>query len=236
MDGCIVCNSIDQLLSIIKYFSSNDITVIGGGFIFRQLLPYCSTAYITKMQFDGNADTFMPNLDEVNSWQIKNESNYSDYNGIKYSFVEYLNNSVRQLKFSSLNTNMSSYFENKNYIDIDFINYGEDETNYTEESYLVELRDLLHAYFRPIEFSFNSTDILHFIEESNYLSYSLEEYFRYKRYIASNEDFKQLFKKYNPNKEVNFSAIRIKKEELDSFENCIDSFIPIERIIEKYKI
>ena len=236
LEGCIVCNSVEQLLYILKDFSSDDIMVIGGGLIFRQMLPYCSKAYITKMKFDGQADAFMPNLDEKNTWYIEKESNCHDYNGLKYSFIEYSNNCVQQLKFRFIIYKMSSYFINKDYIDIDYLNFRNGKPDYTEERYLVELRDLLHAYFRPLEFGFHSLDILHFIEDSHYLSFPLEEYLRYKRYIASDKDFELLFTKYNPNKEIPFTSIRIKKEELDSFENCIDSFMANDTIIDKFII
>ncbi|MBQ2792280.1 MAG: dihydrofolate reductase, partial [Oscillospiraceae bacterium] len=37
--------------------------VIGGGSIYRQLLPYCDAAYITKVHVTPESDTFFPNLD-----------------------------------------------------------------------------------------------------------------------------------------------------------------------------
>lgn len=234
VEGAIVCNNINQLLLLIKDFSSNDIIVIGGGLTFYQLLPYCDTAYITKMQFNGDADAFMPNLDENSSWKIVHESEQRDFEGIKYSFVEYSNIEHKKLEFKSLCSNMSCYFKSKEYIDINLIDFENDVINYEEEKYLVELRDILHAFFRPIEYGFNSTDILHYFEEKNYLSYSFEQYLKIKRYIAVEQDFEDLFKKYNPNNNMKTNTLRIYKNQLDLFEKYIDSFSSKEQIIEKF--
>lgn len=91
IDGAIVCNSFEQLFKVLQNYSSDDVFVIGGGMVYNLLLPYCDTAYITKMQFDGKADTFFPNLDENQSWQVINESAEKVYNGLRYSFVTYQN-------------------------------------------------------------------------------------------------------------------------------------------------
>ena len=62
--GAVICRSLDQLFRFLNSFGSDEVFVIGGGSIYRQLLPYCNIAYITKMRFDGGADTFIPDLDQ----------------------------------------------------------------------------------------------------------------------------------------------------------------------------
>ena len=37
--------------------------VIGGGMVYNTLLPFCDHAFVTKIDLDGNADTFIKNLD-----------------------------------------------------------------------------------------------------------------------------------------------------------------------------
>ena len=56
--GAVVCGSMSGLFELLKNFDSDEVYVIGGGSMYRQLLPYCDTAYITKMRFAGGADTF----------------------------------------------------------------------------------------------------------------------------------------------------------------------------------
>lgn len=64
--------------------------IMGGGSIYRQLLPYCDKAYVTKINktFD-NVDTYFPNLDIDNDWEISKIGELQEYNNIPYSFCEY---------------------------------------------------------------------------------------------------------------------------------------------------
>lgn len=51
--------------------TQRDICIIGGGIIYKELLPYCDTAYITKIfhKFE-NVDTYCPNLDLDPAWKL----------------------------------------------------------------------------------------------------------------------------------------------------------------------
>lgn len=62
--------------------------VIGGAQIYKQMLPFCETAYITKVIADGCADCFIPNLDEDDEWILKKSMEDED-NGYKLIFCEY---------------------------------------------------------------------------------------------------------------------------------------------------
>lgn len=108
--GTVVCGSIEQLFGVLRDMNSDDVFVIGGGSIYRQLLPYCDTAYITKMRFDGGADTFIPDLDELDNWSVADESDIMVFEGIKYSFAEYRNSSPASVGFSGRNIDMPKYF------------------------------------------------------------------------------------------------------------------------------
>lgn len=69
---------------------NNGIFVIGGGAIYKELLPYCERVYITKIlhAFD-EVDTYFPNIDEMPEWGLTSESEIKEYNGIKYQFCVY---------------------------------------------------------------------------------------------------------------------------------------------------
>jgi dihydrofolate reductase len=90
-EGALIYNSIEELLKNIKIYETEDIFVIGGESIYKQLLPYCKHAYVTKIFTEHNADKFMPNLDESKDWKISSESRIHDYNGIEFQFVSYEN-------------------------------------------------------------------------------------------------------------------------------------------------
>lgn len=89
IEGCIVVNSIEELLEEVKKYNKDDLFVIGGGMTYRALLPYCDTAYITKMKNTFEADTSFPNLDLDNEWKISNISEDLEYKDIKFNFCIY---------------------------------------------------------------------------------------------------------------------------------------------------
>ena len=64
--------------------------VIGGGSIYRQLLPYCHTAYITRVHATPASDTFFPNLDEDPAWEKEAVLQSGEENGIAYEMLRYI--------------------------------------------------------------------------------------------------------------------------------------------------
>ena len=85
-----IIHSIDELLKKIDLENSEDIYVIGGETIYRQLLPYCDTAFVTKVASTVNdADAFMVNLDDDENWEIADESEPMNEKGYDFKFVTY---------------------------------------------------------------------------------------------------------------------------------------------------
>ena len=85
-----IIHSIDELLKKIDFENSEDIYVIGGETIYRQLLPYCDTAFVTKVASTVNdADAFMVNLDDDENWEIVDESETMNEKGYDFKFVTY---------------------------------------------------------------------------------------------------------------------------------------------------
>lgn len=63
--------------------------VIGGGSIYRQMLPMCDTAYVTKVHTTVDSDTFFPNLDEDENWVLSEILQTGEENGIPYEMCLY---------------------------------------------------------------------------------------------------------------------------------------------------
>ena len=64
--------------------------IIGGGMIYRELLPYCQEVYVTKILKDhDNVDTYFPNLDEMEEWEQDESSETYNYNGVNYQYQHY---------------------------------------------------------------------------------------------------------------------------------------------------
>ena len=73
--------SIEELLERVKDVKPEEIYVIGGQSVYEQLLPYCDEAYITKIDYEYQADAYFPNLDENDEWKcvsISEEETYWD--------------------------------------------------------------------------------------------------------------------------------------------------------------
>ena len=68
---------------------SEHVFVIGGGSIYRQMLPMCDRAYITKVHCTPVSDTFFPNLDEDPQWKLTEVLESGEENGIGYEVCVY---------------------------------------------------------------------------------------------------------------------------------------------------
>ena len=79
----------EELLEELKQYDSEQIYIIGGESIYRQLLPYCDTAHVTKIDHAYEADTYFPNLDEDEEWEMTADSEEQTYFDIPYTFVKY---------------------------------------------------------------------------------------------------------------------------------------------------
>jgi dihydrofolate reductase len=161
VSGAVVCNSLDQLLKLIGCFDEDEVFCVGGGSVYRLLAPYCTAAHITKMRFDGGADTFIPNLDELDEWKVENESELFDYDGLKYSFVVYRNEKPEAIPTGdNLSGSMTGYFRKKEPVEV-LISDGD------SPEYRGELRRLLTAYFYPIGDGFSAEDVDRFFANRN---------------------------------------------------------------------
>ena len=73
----------------LKKYNSEDVYVIGGESIYRQLLPYCTKAYVTKIDHAYDADTYFPDLDADPEWEMTKISDEQTYFDLEYVFVIY---------------------------------------------------------------------------------------------------------------------------------------------------
>lgn len=70
--------------------SCNEMFVIGGGTIYKELLSYCDTVYVTKVDYAfENVDTYFPNLENIPEWEMTIDGKEKEYCGTKYRFCVY---------------------------------------------------------------------------------------------------------------------------------------------------
>jgi len=89
VDGAIVVNSIEELLEELKKYKSESVYIVGGDSIYKQMLPYCDTAYVTRIDHAYAADAYFPNLDETEGWYLDEESEEEVYFDVTYTFTTY---------------------------------------------------------------------------------------------------------------------------------------------------
>ena len=86
VDGAIIVNSVKDAIERAKD-ENKEIYVIGGASIYKQMLEFCDTLYVTKIFKSFNADTFFPKISD--DWKVENLSEIKEYNNIKFQFKKY---------------------------------------------------------------------------------------------------------------------------------------------------
>lgn len=84
----VVVHSIEEAIEEAKKYEGTPY-VIGGESIYRAMLPYCDTALITKIDHAFDADTYFPNLDEDEEWEMTKISEEQTCFDLEYYFTVY---------------------------------------------------------------------------------------------------------------------------------------------------
>lgn len=98
IDGAAVVSTLAELFTLIEAMDPDKLFVIGGGHVFRLLLPYCRYAYVTKIKALPEADAFFPNLDALDNWVLDDAGEWKMYNGVGYAFQKYKNTSPQNIQ------------------------------------------------------------------------------------------------------------------------------------------
>ena len=85
--GFTVCHSPEEAVELAK--TAQRAMVIGGGSIYKQMLPYCDTAYVTKVHTKPESDTFFPDLDADPQWKLLEILQSGEENGIAFEMCLY---------------------------------------------------------------------------------------------------------------------------------------------------
>ena len=85
------------LARIAKKATNEDVYIIGGASIYRQTLPYVNKVLLTKVDADGEAELFFPNLDNDPNFVLEKESEPEEDNGYMIKFCTYINKNPKKI-------------------------------------------------------------------------------------------------------------------------------------------
>ncbi len=84
--GCVVVHSIDAALRAAEHH--DEVMVIGGSELYRQVLPQVSTIYLTRVHADIEGDAVFPKLDDSEWREVERTDCEPDENNAHvYSFI-----------------------------------------------------------------------------------------------------------------------------------------------------
>ena len=87
--GAVVVHSFEEARAAASDVPEEEAFVIGGGEIYAGMLPYCGTAYVTKIDYAYESDTAFPDLDADPEWELTEESEEQTYFDLLYVFDIY---------------------------------------------------------------------------------------------------------------------------------------------------
>lgn len=85
----VIVHSLKEMIDELIKYDDEDIFVIGGESVYKELLPHCKKAYVTKIDKVYDADTYFPNLDESSEWHMTKVSDEQTYFDLEYLFTIY---------------------------------------------------------------------------------------------------------------------------------------------------
>lgn len=85
---CVVLSSVEQALDMASDLDADEVFVIGGAAIYRQLLPRMHRLYLTIIHHKFTGDAHFPEIDDT-SWQEVSRETHDpdDNNRYAYSFI-----------------------------------------------------------------------------------------------------------------------------------------------------
>ena len=87
-----------QFLNVVDNYSKReDVYIIGGASMYRQMLPYVDYIYLTKVDAVGHAEVFFVNIDEDENFEVVSESEPVQDGDYTIKFVVYKNKNKQNI-------------------------------------------------------------------------------------------------------------------------------------------
>lgn len=80
VEGAVVAHSIEQALGLANDIDTDDVFIIGGASVYRQMLQYCDECIVTKIEHSFDKDVWFEDLDASDEWFLakKGEIRHTD--------------------------------------------------------------------------------------------------------------------------------------------------------------
>ena len=93
-EGVEAAHSVEEALALVAGEDTERVWVIGGGEIYRALLPYCRRCCLTRVYDRPDCDVFFPDLDQLENWRLFRSEPLRTEGTLDYQFVDYENTAL----------------------------------------------------------------------------------------------------------------------------------------------
>ena len=92
-DDCYCVHNFDEAVRLVKELAKTQpVFVIGGAMLYQSMLPYYDKVYVNKVDADGGAEVFFPNLDEYEGLRLSQVTPEIEDEGYKTQLCIYTKN------------------------------------------------------------------------------------------------------------------------------------------------
>ena len=93
-EGVEVAHSVEEALALVAGEDPERVWSIGGGEIYRALLPHCRRCCLTRVYARPECDVFFPDLDARENWKVFRSEPVLAEGELSYQFVDYINTAL----------------------------------------------------------------------------------------------------------------------------------------------
>ena len=70
-DDCFCIHNFDEMVNLVKEISkTTNVYIIGGAMLYQSMLPYYDKVFVNKVDADGEAEVFFPDLDKYDGMRL----------------------------------------------------------------------------------------------------------------------------------------------------------------------
>ncbi|NLH01116.1 MAG: dihydrofolate reductase [Clostridiales bacterium] len=88
-EGIEIVSSPLKAVELVENLPPEEVFVIGGGEVYRALLPFCDKVFVTKVKKRPEADRYFPDLDSMPEWKLTEVGEEKEHEGLKFRFCVY---------------------------------------------------------------------------------------------------------------------------------------------------